>query len=197
MTKKDFIKKIKIDCKDNGVEFIVGKGNQMKHFDSENVCGYFSDSPPTLAYASGHKDSFEILLHESSHMDQWLDKMDLWKIIDVKNDDEIMDDFLNGTSKYTQRKINNSIDRIQQLEIDCEKRAVKKIEEYELPIDAKKYIKKANSYILFYTLIKETKKWYKTPPYRIAKLFNAMPDYFLSDYSNIPSEMIEFYEYCY
>src|ERR1035437_9183028 len=161
MDKQEFIEKIKTDCKKNNVKFIAGKGKQINYDNNTKVGGYFSDTPPILAYANGHKDSLELLIHESSHMDQWIEGMDLYKTSRKKDDDGVFDNWLAGTN-FSKQKINAAIDRIQAIELDCEQRSVKKIKKYNLPLDVETYIKKANSYIFLYTLMRENSKWTKT-----------------------------------
>lgn len=196
MNKKEFIGKIKGDCKKNNVKFIAGKGKQISYDNNTKVGGYFADTPPILAFANGHKDSLDLLIHESSHMDQWIEKLNLYVISKKKDDDEVFDSWLAGKN-FSKQKINATIGRIQAVELDCEKRSIKKIKKYKLPINVETYIKKANSYIFLYTLIKENRKWTKTPPYRIKKIVNLMPGKFLNDYSKVPDNIKELYTACY
>lgn len=196
MSAQDFIEKILADCKKNSVKFIVGKGKQIRYDNNTKVGGYFSDFPPVLAYAGGHKDFLELLIHESSHMDQWTDKMSLYMKSRKKDDDGIFDKWLAGTD-VSKRKINFIIDRIQAIELDCEKRSVEKIKKYGLPVDVESYIRKSNSYIFLYTLIKENRKWTKTGPYRIKEIVDAMPNKFLKDYSKMSTKLKDLYQACY
>jgi hypothetical protein len=70
------------------------------------------------------------------------------------------------------------IDIMRDTEWDCELRAVARIHEYDLPIDAQEYSQKANAYILFYNWVALTRQWYPKgfAPYQIPELYRAMPD---------------------
>lgn len=86
------------------------------------------------------------------------------------------------------------------VELDCEKRTIEKAKKYNLPVNIKEEIQKANSYILFYTFVKESRKW-NTPgkaPYQIREVWSKMPDTFEIDYAQIPEDIRELYrKYCY
>jgi hypothetical protein len=198
MNKQDFIKKVKYDCKTHGVKFVAGRGKQINYAKGIKISGLFSDEPPlTLAYATKHKDCLETLVHESSHMDQWISQIDMWTKSKSYDDDQVFDDWLTNKREFTKNKIESTVRRIQEVELDCERRAVEKIKRYNLPIDVPTYIKKANSYLLLYTLMKENRKWSKTPPYRIKAIVDVMPDKFLKDYSKMSGKLKKLYEACY
>ena len=57
-----------------------------------------------------------------------------------------------------------------------------KIKFYDLGIDINKYTQKANSYLLFYTLLIETKKWTDYPPYKYGVIWRKMPIKILSKF---------------
>jgi len=103
-----------------------------------------------------------------------------------------MDKWLNGKEiKF----IKNKIDKIKYLELDCEKRAVKNIKKYNLPVNIETYIQKANSYILFYNYVKETRQWSKpgNAPYALKnkELWSLCPTKFMPDsyYEKIPRKI--------
>lgn len=84
------------------------------------------------------------------------------------------------------------------VELDCERRSVSKIEAFNLPINVKEYIQKANSYIFFYTAMKKTKAWYVPgkEPYRNKEVWSLCSDIFLDDddYENVSENLMNEYK---
>lgn len=188
---KQFLKMIKKKCREHKVKLILSNTKKITLGENIHVSGYFSDEHKKyeLACALKNPEYLGILVHEFSHMEQWVEKIPLWSKADYGTD---VDDWLEGKNiKY----INRKIDRIKYLELDCEKRAVKNIKKYKLPINIKKYIQKANSYILFYNYIKESRRWSKpgrAPYSEINKaLWSLCPDKFMpaSYYKKIPKKI--------
>lgn len=200
----DFLETIKQDCIKAGVTYLFPETEKVIYPGSSEmqVSGYFDDKiGPTLACAIGKpiKDWYEILIHESCHMDQWSQKDLLWsnQYLNGIDCDKGMDEFLGG-KQFHKDEYTYFVRTMQALEIDCEKRSVKKILDLGLDVDTKMYIQKANSYLLFYSIILETKKWCDVAPYNVQEIIDLMPDYFLNDYTNISEEILNLYkEKCY
>lgn len=143
--------------------------------------GYFDSAPRVLACATGgisrRRNWLMTLVHETCHMDQFLEDRDLWetyeKIVNI-------DDWLSG-KKFTKRSVDHAIDTTQMLELDCEIRATKKIKKFNLPINLDEYIQKANAYLFFHQYMKESRHWPVPPasPYG-DKIWPRMPKRFLS-----------------
>ena len=66
------------------------------------------------------------------------------------------------------------------------------IEKLDLPINKKVYTKKANSYLYFYSFIKEFRAWYPNgkAPYKNRKIYNMLPDKLKTGYKRIPQELL-------
>lgn len=189
MSKKDFIELVKRECRENGVRYYFPKYQKVSCYGSAKVGGYFSaGKEPLLACATGKKGWVEILIHESCHMDQWKENTRVWR--STKSD--IFDDWMNGKN-FPRKRVVECIRHSQALELDCEKRAVKKIKKLGLNIDTKWYIKRANAYVLFYSVILETRKWCKKAPYNVPEIVAMMPDRFMSDYTRISPKLMELY----
>ena len=77
------------------------------------------------------------------------------------------------------------------MELDCERVAIGVIEKHLLPIDIPEYCKKANAYVHFYNLMKETRKWYSIgkEPYNIKEIVDIMPDNLDDDCTVFTEEM--------
>lgn len=191
---KSFIKMVKEKCKENNVELKLIKRKKLEVEPRIYAGGYFQDlsrKHGILACATNNPEYLNLLVHEFGHMEQWIENTPIWG--DAKYASYI-DEWLSG------KEINNieeKIDRVKFMELDCEKRAVKNIQKYNLPINISEYIKKANSYILFYTYLKQTRKWCKpgNTPYSLKNksLWNICPDKIMpkSYYNTIPPRILK------
>lgn len=132
-----------------------------------------------------------IYVHEYCHFLQYLDN-------NVDKNDEFfitIEDWING-KKINIKKIQKSIDYIQKIELDCEKRSIKLIKKYKLPINIETYCQKSNSYIFFYNYCYLRKQWIDygdQPPYKLPKIYQLFPKHLLNDFSKINKKII--YEY--
>jgi len=202
----DFLKIIKEKCKSLGVKYLFPITSKVSYPGSGDikVSGYFDNIPePILACAIGKPfyQWLEILVHESCHMDQWLENSSLWS--DIRKDgidcDKRMDEWLGG-KEYGVEEYTYFIRTMQAVELDCEKRSVEKIIKLNLPINVEAYVKKANSYLFFYTILLHTKKWCENAPYNVKEIIEQMPGHFLSfdEYGAVSDEILKIYkENCY
>lgn len=148
-----------------------------------------------------NSDWIKLFIHESCHMDQDVEKSDIWSasVIGDTNAFSIVDEWLSNIIELSPTQIEKYIDIMQAIEIDCEKRSVQKIKKYKLKIDIKQYIKEANAYIYFYEALKETRQWTKPGkgPYRIPQVVELCPDTFQKNYKE-NREVIELIKkHCY
>jgi hypothetical protein len=192
---KIFEKHVKDTCLNNNIIYKVSNTKSIKYPTGNfRVAGYFeANNPAMLIYARKHPLWLSILVHESCHMDQFLENTRLWN---SSNNSFIIDEWLKGKIKYSNDDVMDQIDIIQRLELDCEKRSVKKIKKWNLPIDVDTYIQRANCYIWFYTWLKETRKWCKpnNSPYSVKEIYSKAPKKFLSDYNVIPKKIRKLFE---
>lgn len=78
------------------------------------------------------------------------------------------------------------------VELDCEKRAVREIKKYKLPVNINTYIKQANAYIYSYTFLVENRvDLHNLSPAGDPRCYNLMPTHFLSRYDRIPKKYRE------
>lgn len=191
-TYEELIKKVRKECRENNVRFYKGPGKFVYLPDSNIKCGGFfnSEPDPVLAFASKNSESKTLLAHEYCHMTQWLDKIPLWDI--AGHSIVFVDLWLNGeVIPNIKEHLNNCRD----LELDNEIRTSKLFDEYDFDQSKEEYIKKANSYILFYNYLEYSRKW-SVPgnaPYSNSKILNAMSDKFDMDYENMSKELLELY----
>lgn len=161
--------------------------------------GYFAHNDrgkgPKLVVAFGKPEIeyLPVLIHESCHMDQYLEQCDVWKdiIVDINKDTtDLMFEWFAG------KEVDDPMDLIKRsmaVEIDCEKRTVEKIKEYELQdiLDIAEYTQKANSYVFYYLYSYWTRRFYEPgkEPYNNPSVWTCAPWSFNVDYSKIPEKL--------
>ena len=206
---QDLIDKLIEDTKrtgeEHGVKIIFENSESVPYIVGGFPCsGYFVDYVnPTLAVAMGKpKEEFAmVIVHESCHMDQWIEKSPPWNnnFIDGKESVDYIDEGLSG-KEFTPEELDNFIRRSIEVESDCERRTIEKAKSYNLPINIEEETQKANSYILFYSMLKEVRKWNVSgkAPYQIKEVWSQMPKTFDMDYYNVPENLKELYlKYCF
>jgi len=153
--------------------------------------GFFDDKLKVLAVAckKARRDFFPVFVHEYYHFIQWELKQEnftnlsqnqelefaLWKWLDGELDD------LSLAEK--------SLREHQAMELDCERRTIKAIENFGLSIYVEDYIKAANIYVLFYNVLLKTKKWYDYPPYENEEIVGMIPSVLMDTYITTPPEI--------
>jgi hypothetical protein len=164
--------------------------------------GYFIDSPkPKIVVATGK--SFEewlpILIHESCHKDQWLEKDPNWtaSIKEHFDANDILDMWLNHAVELKPKQLSKVISQVIALELDCEQRAVRKIQQHDLPISIEQYTQKANAYVWQHRVVQKTRSWGKDTAYSNEKLWGNMPVDFCDSYAKISNKMFKlFVKHC-
>jgi hypothetical protein len=130
------------------------------------------------------------LVHEYGHLTQWIDQTKEWK--DSYNIDNV-DDWLNGKEVPNIKK---ALSVTRDLELDNEKRAVKLIKQWNLPIDVKVYTRKANAYVQFYNYLYYTRSWCHpaNSPARNPKVWKKMPASFRMNYEIIEEKYFKIFQ---
>jgi hypothetical protein len=166
-------------------------------FDNTYTKGFFDDSSnprkPILACSvSGDLEEWiTVFAHEFCHFLQWKEKKKIWQEYS-KLDGDILERCINNKpiKKQTLEKYLNCV---RDMELDCEKRTVKLLKKYKLPIDYKKYIQAANIYVHYYNYIKICRSWYTKngmPPYQIKEILDSVKPEFYKSYSEIPENLL-------
>jgi len=173
---KKLIGDVAFKCIQNKIFFHLDYVNKV---DQENLpcSGYFDEK--TLVVATNKKNVREwldVLVHESCHLDQFLEKSKLW--VSDANSLCVVEAWINKKNISENKKLtgfNNTIS----LELDCEKRTIAKIKKYNLDINIEEYVQKANSYLLAYLYAMIYRKCYPTP-YENPRIWKKMPKNFLT-----------------
>jgi len=194
LTKNDkaFIQFVKDECKRLGIKTHIKDVKYVKLSGNIKCSGYFDDEEAILACSMGKPDGLEILVHEYCHLTQWQDGLDLWK--KAGRALPVIDEWLEGKYKRPET-LKRAFDIAIRLERDNEMRSVRMINEWGLNIDTDNYIKKANSYLMFYNWMKQTRRWCKpnNMPYHNKRVVAVMPTNFKMDYSKLPKRFETIY----
>jgi len=138
-----------------------------------------------------------VLLHEGSHMDQFIQDAACWKALREDFDphaDQMFFEWIAGERECDAETIAKLARVLAEVELDCEIRTVDKIMNSDLGniIDVGQYIQKANSYVMFYTYIGKynVRKFYPVDrvPYKTPEIYKKFPRYFIEDISNLTEE---------
>lgn len=188
--RKAFVASIKAECKRLGVTMYQGRGKSVR-CGSSLVSGYFDEVNRVLAFARNKSDWIEVLCHESCHMDQWSENAKVWR--QLGDAPYAFDRWLGGKDlpKRVSRKHAMAVLR---MELDCERRSIKKLSEFGVKFDRKRYIKKANAYLFLYHWLLETRKWpNKKGPGTDPIILRKCSSRFHRNYSKPPKGLMELY----
>jgi hypothetical protein len=188
---KQFVDFVRSECKANGVKLMLRKRTYVVVSRNLKCSGYFDGINKELVVAINQRGWLGVLVHEFAHMTQWLDNCKAWK--DSMNHPDDVDDWLNGKEL---KNIKRTIAVSRNLELDNEKRSVKLIKQWNLPIDIKDYTQKANAYIQFYNWLYFTRRWCSpdNSPYKNPKVYKEMPTVFRMNYRKMSDKYMKIFE---
>ncbi|MDO8536646.1 MAG: hypothetical protein Q7R94_00145 [bacterium] len=202
-----FVGHVKERARWNNVDLVFAQESHLQYPGSKSlVNGYFIDKGGKrefgVAMGKPMDKWLSVLVHESSHMDQWMEDAYCWKERLIPGTGiEALDEIFRWTAKEIElppEKVSDYIRRARNVELDCEWRTVQKIREFDLPIDLVSYIQGANSYLFFYTVMKVTRAWYipGKEPYNIPEVWSLAPKHLmpLNDYKEVPVALMEAYK---
>lgn len=153
--------------------------------DGLDVSGYFSCSDNLIKVATKSPHWREVFIHEFAHFLQWTNGAQVW----FKAESTLFYDWLTGGIELGSKVRERECYITRNLELDCERRAVRLIRKHELPFDLPAYIQRANSYIFAHQLMLETRVWPRRGVHTLSSIYRTMPTELLSarDY-NRPSD---------
>jgi hypothetical protein len=196
---KSFLNFVKKECKKYGVTFRLEKKPYLVlHGDSnmEFCGGYFDGEEKVLACAAKRPDYISLLAHEYCHLTQWVENCDAWKKADDNESLNALAAWLNGENV---KNIKYHLGVCRDLELDNEKRTVAIIKKFNLDIDIDLYIRRANSYVLFYNHMYYTRKWC-TPsnsPYKVEAIYSNMSSKFNMKYKSMSNKVKRIFDKVY
>ena len=131
------------------------------------------------------EDWFPNFVHEYCHLQQT--KEGLFCNKSWQETDKTYTEWALGKFKLSNKEA-AIIGRRQRLtELDCEKRVIKEIKKYQLPININTYIQSANAYIYSYSFLVENRvDLHNAVCAGEPELYSLMPTHFLSRYDRVP-----------
>lgn len=157
--------------------------------------GYFSAEDKVLAVSTADfniTQIMQIFIHESCHMEQWLFNKKMWNLYSPGYGKFM--EWLDKKMELSESKVSKHLQDVIALELDCEKRVIKKIKKYGLPIDPSLYKKNANTYLYGIIFCSMKRKWYNKL-YTKDEIVHLAPSRFRSKYEKIPKKILEAFEY--
>ena len=189
MSVTKFIQDTRKTARENGIKVRFEKKKEL--FDKGDVftfAGYFWEHKQVLAIATNHpKETWlPILIHESCHMDQYLKDKYMWEKCNPGF--QIFDSWAGCNAIIKREVLEEAVQDIIRLELDCERRTIAKIKKYNLDIiDLKKYIKTANINLYSYLFTLETKRMINN--HDNPELLAAAPSILKKSYTKVPRRL--------
>ena len=187
------------------VKFIVSATSYVKVTEKVKCNGYFCHDPRELALAVKKpiKVWLPTLVHESCHFDQWLERDPIWLISEkyepAPESEDFVFDWIKGVDiSATENQVIKGIKIAKKLELNNEIRTYNKIKQYNLPINAELYAKRAGAYVSFYDFVAKYKKWYKIghEPYVHPEILKMMPSKIQKRYNGLTPKLIKLFKEC-
>ncbi len=185
------------NCAIHGVAVLLAN-KQYFFLDGKKVSAYFVSPRPesprgkiAIALLCDGRNWVFQLVHESGHFEQWCEQSELWQTNEFNFSQAtiVSGSFDDGAlEKMLQLLISKRA-----LELDCERRAVRIITEWCLPVDIDAYIQYANMHIWSYTLeLEQLRRGNPIKPVRFrAHLVTRCPKEFLDSYDDVPNFLRE------
>jgi hypothetical protein len=168
-----FVRFVRNHIKQYGGKLIIGRGENVNC--NGILCpGFFDDRDLVIKVAKSDPSFLSTLVHEYCHFLQYINDIKIYQKSDKAS--EIVESWLLGKEQNPQ-KLKRAFFLVRAMERDCEKRAIKLIKQFNLPINVKIYAKQANCYIYTHFLMEETRKYwmYKKSPYKSRVVMKLMP----------------------
>lgn len=173
---KKLIADVANKCLQNNFSFNLVYKKSVQAGKGIECSGYFDEKE--LIVAAKKKEWLDVLVHESCHLDQLTENSKYWRT----GEDGIIvfDSWLEKKKNYTSNRLEKAIKNTILLELDCEKRTVRKMKKYGIKFNESYYIQKANSYLFSYWASYRDRKWYPFP-YEKKSIFEKMPKVFMNE----------------
>ncbi len=183
MNKQQFLDYVKNHCDNKGIEFKVFEGKTAMTVMTNSPCSGFFESnekiKPTLGIAKDLEGStfFEVLAHEFSHSNQYLEKDPAWdnsrlsseevrKYSERLNKDlssletgDVLDFWWSKVIELSSEEADSLTLRTTAVEFDCERRTVELIKSLGLALNSQEYAQKANAYLATYFFARKHRRF--------------------------------------
>lgn len=163
-----------------------------------SIGGYFGDE---LAVATNKPEEvwLSYLIHEDSHLDQWIEKCIEYRRTRLREGicaTSLMHSWIKGKC-CSPRMIERAITAVRGMELDCERRALKKIKKFNLPVDPSHYIKTAAINIHQYNYILLRRRYLRKGgklPYEEPKIISQMPRTLRGKFTRLTNAQLEAFD---
>lgn len=203
MTADKFIQFVEKELAKKSIKLVKANKRSVTIEANCRVNGYFDEDEKVLSVAVKKplEDWFPIFVHEYAHFLQWREKAPIWHHSFFNGIDRCDTIFLwvKHKKRFSLKDVKLHTARTRDIEVDCEKRAVKLIHKYKLPINYLIYTSQANSYLYFYNYAVLKRRWWKKghAPYNNPDCWCNFPPFFKKRYTQLPKRYIAIYDkYC-
>jgi hypothetical protein len=176
-------------CEEHNIVFIA----HHCRFKDGNL-GLFNAGNAYLMICTKNDDWISTLIHESCHMDQYAEQAKVYRGWATAPD---VFKWMWGDLELSRRQSSIALHKYQEIELDCEKRTLKKINEYGLThlINVDRYVRMSNFCIMMYGAAKVLKDFPRTkrPKAWNYKMWSGMPNKLLplEKYKRTPKWFVE------
>lgn len=163
--------------------------------------GYFLERAKKFACAAGKptKQWLPVFTHEWNHYRQWKEGSEVFKAVSAQEELRFFN-WLTLKVEMPVDQVRVLAQKLQAIEYDCELRTLATIKNRGLDkiIDVDTYARNASSYVMFYSVITELRKWYVVAPYEVLKITNRLGNKLWSPSDPLPKWYIgAVKEYCF
>lgn len=187
MTSMDrFVDFARAECRAEGVKVVLTEGRIVRtdHFECAGFF-YANKDERVLKVATGRPGWQEIFVHEFGHFLQWRGGSELWR----RSAKSRFSEWIAGDIELTPAKALEHCRLDRDLELDCERRSMRLIRRYELPLDQAGYARRANCYIFSHQLMYEHRHWFNPGLHSLPEFPPLVPAELLSNHAyDTPSE---------
>lgn len=175
--------------------------------DDQKEVGYFTEDKDNLEIVVATRYPLRrwlsTLLHEESHLDQLLDKEPTSKALELPNGDcalMVVWTWIDGKPvPYKGKELRHCFNLARNMELDCERRTLAKIEEdFSDIIDPIWYAQAASAYIYFYNFMYQNRTWYNINKKRLSNkdILALMPSDLNGNYTRNPPGLNKLFKEC-
>ncbi len=162
---QSFLKHVREICRQYKIKFKVGNGRTviMKPFGFKAL-GYFDEYEKILHCAKGRSEEafLSVLVHEFAHLLQWIEKDNLYTSCNHPKYGSVQNAvcmWVNNELNIRDRELQSYTEKMIDCELNAERRALKLIKQFELPVNIERYSKVASATLFSYWMTKKQRKW--------------------------------------
>lgn len=195
-----FIAHVKSVALQHGVKIKIKNSRNVREPAGNTLCcGYFLDSEKEklIVIAKGKRPVQEwlgFLVHEYCHMMQWIEKCPAYTNTFLKNGEDAtykLSLLENGEADYNKRLRNVYTKKTIACELDCERRAVKAIKKFNLPINLEAYKRGAAATLYKYWLLCNTGHWIGDSLEKRRSVMKAIKPSLRGQFNGVPKNVQE------